>query len=300
MMGIFGTVSVFLIDNFPGSSQLLKRIGITASLAIFGLVALWIAIRAFGELVENHGEKQFLTEIGFAGIILCTVSLAVTILVPVSKYTEATELLGKSFLVMIFIIGYARVYEKKRYSEGLLSPDTAPLASAYATMVLYTYLSTGIEHAIVNLLNFPMNKLVGMLLALALFHLGFSEISRSFGAFFSINPTKDWEIKGIWRKEPSILIGSFSLAILTVAVHLLARSPPQGYYAIFGWYWKSFLFFNWVIAFFVILLTPLVEAKLEEKEIVQGTLMGIVAFCLIYTVSILIFLHRVDSHVIPM
>jgi|GEM_PF-7088992 len=113
IMGIFGTVSVFLSGNFPGdTSSIITRTGMFASMVVFGIAALWIFVHASGIVFNelNDTNRPLSTELGFVTLAICTGALVFSLGVAISNFQEITSVALQIAVVISGVLIYLRVY----------------------------------------------------------------------------------------------------------------------------------------------------------------------------------------------
>ncbi|WP_435552771.1 hypothetical protein [Natrinema sp. CGMCC1.2065] len=135
VMGIFGTVSVFLSDGFPGGSDRLSaRAAIFASLSIFALIAAWTCFQALGQLLQkvNNADRPLLTDVGFVVIILSTATLAGAIIDAIFTYSEIMIFAQLVIIPAIGLLIYFRNFPVSRYDVESLKTVFIPYWSFLA------------------------------------------------------------------------------------------------------------------------------------------------------------------------
>ncbi|MCU4972936.1 hypothetical protein OB955_09290 [Halobacteria archaeon AArc-m2/3/4] len=104
IMGIFGTVSLFISGLGPDTQDILLQIGTVASLAIFSLSAIHIVIDSTKELRRSRGSFPKLDELSYSTLSVCTVALLITVVVWTLQFQEAIQLIVELILLIIVVL----------------------------------------------------------------------------------------------------------------------------------------------------------------------------------------------------
>lgn len=152
IMGIFGTVSVFLSQSEGVLIEPFDRVGVFVSLIIFLVAGTWIVRESFNSLISHVGERKIRSEIGLGlilfGSFLLSLSIGVSI---VDRFESILISLIPFFLIFIGIIGDIHIYPTERYryedAESLV-PEFSAMLSVLLIVVLFDGLTSLIRYDI--------------------------------------------------------------------------------------------------------------------------------------------------------
>lgn len=266
IMGIFGSVTVFLATKWPGSSDsLAARVGTVAGLLIFSLSALWIAVKCFQLLRESAGDWPQVPQLGYAVILAGTLALGSAVLSASRIYTVSTQLLGEFVLGILFSLVYATVYPG---DLDLPSQDEPPRYENITIFAIFggAYLSIVVYGSRLRLLTRSAFELDFVLFApfILIFGFLFFALRESLIGVGQIVEKEKFnlpqDVTSLWRIRTSLAVSVSSIGFLTLYLHRTARQavgPNLGYYRVFGLPAREFTLLHWVViatAFSVLIL----------------------------------------------
>jgi len=138
IMGIFGTVTVFLSSNFPGNtSSIVVRAGTFASLVIFGLAAVWIFTNSINIVLEEHNNGRSLsTELGFITLSFCTGVLCISIGVAITNFNEVFSIAQQIGIALLIAVIYIRMYPSERFKTPIDSAENIGVISVLSVFLI--------------------------------------------------------------------------------------------------------------------------------------------------------------------
>lgn len=252
VMGIFGTVSVFLSENFPGGSEsLAARSAIFVSLVVFAATAFWICYKTIVELFEGiyNGTRSIISEFGFAVIILCTGTLAISIGSATTTYSEIIRLATPIAVVSAGIILYANVFPIERYNIENASAGEIAYLGLFLTLYIPSLFSDGVS-SLSAVFEYNAVRYAVEFFYLALLHLVVSESILGVFELSLIFKNMDTRrvIEGL--KNPDLHIPKWSHSISVAAgygilmvalIVLIKHSTGPGQLYVFGYSWQRLL-----------------------------------------------------------
>lgn len=307
IMGIFGTVTVLLSSNWPGSSDsFTARIGTVASLLIFSLAAFWITAKCYQELRAHSGRWPQLPEIGYAVILAGTVTLGGAVLFASQIYTVASQLLAEFILVVVLALVYAWIYpgdldlpsqdEKPRY-ETLST--FAVLGGAYIALSVYrSTLGAWLQESFgLNLLLAPFAVVFGLLFfALRESLIGVVQMVQG-----DMNDLRE-RILGVWKIRTSFAISVLAVSVLTFYTRDVAHTTGEsnmGYYRILGMPSTEFTLIHWIGVAAVFSFLVLNNQRLNDASPLLGRFAQAVAILtILLVVAGVVWFVPNGSHVI--
>lgn len=313
IMGIFGTITVFLIDNWPGGSEsTIARIGIIASLLLFSFPALWIITKTFLQIRENDNQIPTLSEVGYGIICFCTTILLLAISGLFSKYSDVAQFVVEVvffFLVTLFYMrGYLRGYDGDDSEEVKGSPYI-PAFGLWASIYLTFGLFNGeLRHITADLLGLDWTFFAPLAIALIALHyiisegiLGVKQITDQKG--HSVH-NRLQNIVGTWRPRTSLAVSLLTVTIVTFFSRQTAKDtvgPNIGYYRIAGQPAIDFILAHWIILtilFAALLLWNPKSDKWLWRRAVVGQIIALVAV----TTALVDILYFIPDgvHVLPL
>ncbi|WP_408960159.1 hypothetical protein [Natrinema sp. 74] len=266
IMGIFGTVSVFLTSNFPdGTSRLVARSAIFASLTIFGFTAFWLCWRALTELLSNlhEGTRPITTEFGYTVIVLCTGTLCLAIGSAITTYTDVVQLAISIGVLAAGLVLYIRRFPNERYRGTKMDPAGVAMAAGFIVFFATTSLERGIYRALDTHFSSSFETDVVFVLFAALVHLTVCEaVSTVFKSELPANidlhrirtvgaqPRQLWaRAVSYWQRQwpfhVSVTVCCVDLAILILGIDAVADRAVESpvIYMIAGYDWQTFVFY---------------------------------------------------------
>lgn len=288
IMGIFGTIALFLNGSFSGGgSELIAQGGIFAVLAIFAYTAAWIGWRALAELLPDmhEADRPLSTELGYTLIILSTFTIAVTISNQIiSSFSEVWNIAISVLALAFGIVLYARNFPTERYSSSESSAsDTGFLALGLMAIFVITLdgqiFSILNRHASSHWLRETLSVVVlgAMHLTMSENILGLKYINEQINSFklglFKVNSLlKFWESP--WPFHFSTLLSTVSFIIL--ALGLVETSNLDYEISILGISWGIFLTYIFILIVSVVASSiwfePMNE-ELREKTAMVGSIL---------------------------
>lgn len=320
IMGIFGTVSVFLSGNFPGDEgSLIARAGTFASLLIFAITAVWIANQSFGHLLQgfNEGDRPISTDIGFAIIAICSGTLGLSIVVSITTYAEVLEF-AKSIGAAVFIlIGYAKLYPNQRFEKE--NKDIHFLTIALSLFILHiadsgvlrlvrnftetSWISDGLIMLFIVSTHFTLSEsIVGVEKCKKEYNINresiFSKITELDRERTFDNISIDYSI--------SIYISSLVFVTFWLGMSFITGSNSlashRSYYSVFGIHWEEFIV-RIFSAFNILVICGVwlsVVQNTDEYIIDRyGQIVLIIVLILAISILLLSFVGRLPVRVIP-
>jgi len=261
IMGIFGTVSVFLSSNFPGgTSSVVARTGTFASLVIFGLAAIWIFVHALGIVLNelNTEGRPISTELGFVTLVLCTGALVFSIGVAITNFTEIFTNARRLAIIVFGAIVYLRIFPIERISSAGQGVEEIAFAGILAVLLLYLSLPTGIDRILSQYTDTVFTRIALTTAGAALLHLpisvgfkGYNEIihdtdSSSIGEYIQ-STIRNREFPE-WRFSIAIFVALVGFGIYSYSLYktLGVEEISSGYKAILGMHWEVFVLYHLV------------------------------------------------------
>lgn len=255
IMGIFGSVTVFLSSNWPGgSTSLAARIGIVASLLIFSLSALWIAAKCYRLLRASAGDWPDLPELGYAVILTGTMALGGAVLFASQVYSAATQLIGEFLLGILVSLVYPQIYPG---DLDLPSQEEPPRYEIITTFAVFggAYFVVSVYGPTLRSLTRSAFGLDFVLVAplILLFGFVFFAVRESLIGVIQIveNGVSNLQnrVRGRWHVRTSLAICTISISLLTPYVHDVAQrmvGPNVGYYEVLGAPARELTLLHWV------------------------------------------------------
>lgn len=255
IMGIFGTVTVFLGSNWPGgSTSLSARVGTVASLLIFALSALWIAVKCALLIRAAADEWPGFAEFGYAVILAGTLALSGAVLFASQVYSAATQLIGEFVFAMVVVLVLPQLYpgdldlptQDEPPSYAMITGFTIAFGAYFVAFVYGPTLRALTESALD--LDFVLFAPLVLLFGFVFFAVRESMIGLvrviERGAFDRLN-----EVYSVWKVRTSLAISVGAIALATEFTHRTARQslgPSSNYYQVLGFPAKEFTMFHWV------------------------------------------------------
>ena len=310
IMGIFGTVTVFLSSNWPGGSDnIAARVGIAAALFIFSLSAFWIAMKCFQLIRAASGEWPGVPEIGYVVVLAGTLSLGGAVLSASQIYTAASQLLGEFALAMILALIYARVYpgdldlpsqeEPPRYET---QSAFAMLGGLYFAVVVYgpklrslTRGALGLDFVVVV----PLAIMFGFVyFAIRESLIGISQVTLKDSGSFRRRIIRAWDVR------TSLAVSVLSIGFLTLYTREIAQKaiePNGGYYQVLGFHSTEFTLFHWLGIAVVFALLILHGQHSEDSSQLRDRIAQGLALLTVLVVAVeAIWFIPNGIHVLPM
>lgn len=300
IMGIFGTVSVFLSQNFPGGSErLAARGGIVASLVIFSLTSVWLCWKALSELFKeiNSGERPLGTEFGYTVIVLCTATLAYSISSAILAYSAVIDLALTIVVPTAGFVAYIRYYPLDRYRKFEVDDPTgfALVVAAAVFMGLHPIIS-GIRYIYAEIAVSGHIDDALLVLLLMGYHQTASEVNlalrdvaqrwhnTSRGFLYSIK-----QVFSFLRNTPdfhlSVLLSSAAMVLLYLVGFAVSgiKSPEPRYFFVASHYWLELYVYQ--LSAFLAFVTYCVQTRREHENKIN-TIGRYMTFTVFATVAI--------------
>ena len=259
IMGIFGTVSVFLSSNFPGgTSSVVARTGTFASLVIFGLAAIWIFVHALGIVFNelNTEGRPISTELGFVTLVLCTGALVFSIGVAITNFTEVFTNARRLAVIVFGAIVYLRIFPIERISIAGKGAEEIAFAGILSVLLLYLSLPAGIDRILSQHTDTVFTRIVLTTAGAALLHLPISVGFKGYNKllhdvdFSSIqerigSTIRDREFPE-WPFSIAIFVALVGFGIYSYSMYdiLGVAKINYGYKAILGLHWEVFAVYH--------------------------------------------------------
>jgi hypothetical protein len=251
IMGIFGTISVFLLDAWPKSAGSIgARLGTVGSLLIFALASLWIAWRSSAQIgVKTRGADSLdLATFGYAVIFISSLSLSFAVLSAVSEFSQVTRTLGEYIGGIFLSSAYVGIHPSL-VSAG---DDTGYEVSAYFISI-YLVLAVFAQSLIgigAEILGFSLS-VIPLVVVGVVFHFLIYEALQGFSGVANMSfDTTIERIRDTWAVRTSVLISVVSILILTIFAERVAQNAVgqnPGYYSIAGMKWTYFTLTHWFV-----------------------------------------------------
>jgi hypothetical protein len=296
IMGIFGTIAIFLHSSLSGNSELIARSGIFAVLTIFSFTAAWIGWRALTELLTgiHEAKRHLFTEFGYALIIISTFTIAFTVINQIiSSFDEVRKIAISITAISIAFIIYTRNYPIERYQFD----NSSPADIAFIALLLLIFVTNIFSGGLVVILSDHITKRwIQESVSAAIFaaiHLTMSEIVV---AIISIEQTiknigdsqlyrglmTDSEIRP-WSFHISVMIGLISILILTIGLIWVANDTKGETVLIWGKYWEIIAAYHYLIFVSIVSLSVWFRPwdKSYREIVASYASIGLFIFCLI-------------------
>lgn len=254
IMGIFGTVAVFLSQPNTELAAPFGQFGIFVSLVIFIVAGVWLANESFDSLLSYVGERGLVSEIGYVLIFLSTIMLSGSIGYSlIIEFESLLLFLTPVFLLIIGVLVDIHIYPTSRYkyddTENSRLPEFAGLFSA----LIYVYLFDGLLSLIRRLAGegFLMTVLtVIIFISLAIIlHLVASEAFLGLLAMESIVKSVSGKEEIRWRVSLPVMmclsVGTLYAftSIITIKDYFYAGPGDLAFVYL---QWDEFLVFHWI------------------------------------------------------
>lgn len=309
IMGIFGTITVFLSSNWlGGSDSLVPRVGIIASLSIFALSALWIAMKCYEKLRASSGHWPRIPEFGYAVIFVGTLALGGAVVSASQVYTATSQLLGEFVLTIMLALVYSRVYPG---DLDLPSQEEEPRFETLSTfsmlggvfIVVFVYASTlrawargifGLDFV----LFVPLAVMFGFVFfAIRESLIGVVQIFQG-----EMNDLRK-RIFGVWKVRTSLAISVLAVVVVTFYTRDVAKTavdPNIGYYRVLGMPSSDFTLAHWLGTAAIFSFFVLFEQRLGDSSRLLGRIAQVIAIltALLIIVEVIWFVPN-GTHVIP-
>ncbi|WP_049893469.1 hypothetical protein [Halogranum rubrum] len=293
IMGIFGTVSVFLIGSYPAESDIITRMGTVASLVIFLMVTGWLFIRSMGGAFSDSDDIDILAKAGFLTISLCTGALCFAILrsIQAQQFSDASSLFVLILSFVISLLLYSEVFPRSRYR--LDEQDVAP----YGVFVV-VFLLAIFGDVLGQLFNNVNADTFARVVATAIFSYSVHMVATE-SLLGSVRIAEWWEnqrfegvleeLKTRWERGQTNVSIEFSVMLATLSVVAFAfymlnvnsNITGVGTLWIRGNYWGDWLYYHWLILSSFAIYGIFKDEMMDEKEMVwpQRTLIGFSVSC---------------------
>lgn len=139
IMGIFGSVTVFLTNWPGGEDSWAYRFGIVASISIFALASGWLALKSAGQIGDTDGLPSF-SEVSYILISLCSTMLFFAVLSGTTLFTEAAQITAELAAVIVALIIYARFTPQTVFSLQEEADPIAAYSTVTAGMIVFVFL----------------------------------------------------------------------------------------------------------------------------------------------------------------
>lgn len=256
IMGIFGSVTVFLSSNWPGdSANLAARIGIVASLLIFSLSALWIAAKCYRLLRASTGDWPNVAELGYAVVLTGTMALGGAVLSASQVYSAATQLIGEFLLGILFSLVYPQIYPGNLDLPSQEEPPRHETVTTFAVfggayLVAFFYGSTlrSLTRSVFGL-DFVLVAPLILLFGFVFFAVRESLIGTVQVVESGVSNLRN-RVLGRWHIRTSLAICTISISLLTPYVHDVAQrmvGPNIGYYEVLGVPARELTLLHWIV-----------------------------------------------------
>jgi len=315
IMGIFGTVSVFLSSDFPGgTSALIARAGTFASLVIFGLAAIWIFGRSLGIVFNEHDPKvrPLITELGFVALALCTGVLVASVGVAITNFEEVFEIAGELTVVLVGVVVYLRVYPSDRYSAYGKDAQQIAVVAILLTFFIFMSLSTGVDRFLNDYTTSGYGRLVMIVVVGAILHLGTSEFLRGYFEMLSMDfnllskqtleRVSSKSILSSWSFSTSAYVSGLGLAVFTTLLYHRSRilTSNLGYFAIGEYHWQTFTFLH-ILGAAVFIAILMMSEEIEDEEMsldgLRITILSALFIAALTVETILVYTGKLGEHV---
>lgn len=313
IMGIFGTVTVFLVDYWPGEpGSTSARIGVVASMFLFLLAAGWIATKSFLLIRDSDNYLPTLSELGFGVISLSTLVLIASVMTVLDSFGDVTQLVAElvfGFLVAIF---YFRTY-LQGFNDDVVDEVrgsyVAPMVGLWISIVLvFVVLRGEVLDLTAGLFGLKWMIFLPLGVALAVSHYVLSE-----GVLGATRLIEDRDVimahpiqrvGSVWRLRTSLSVSLIAVGAVTVYARYIADvtlGPNMGFYRIAGQPTVGFILGHWLVL--AALYSPLLLWKPDEPNHQQyRDIVGFV-FAVVTVIVALVDIFYVipqGTHVIPL
>lgn len=308
IMGIFGTVTVFLTDNWPnGIEGISARIGVVASLALFLLAAVWIVIKTFLHLRDSGNQIPTVAEIGYGVICLSTAILVIAVSSVFYQFDDATQIVSEGAVSFMVIIFYLRTY-LRGFDDELEDPKGNPFVPVVGLGIGF-YLVLDVFYNELRQLTASVLGLDWTLFApLAVAFVG-AHYLVSEGLLGILNVMRMGkeagrlrDLRSVWRVRTSLAVSLMAVAVATIYAKRTAEiavDPNLGFYRIAGQPAIDFMLAHWfglAILFFPLLLWNPEEDGRRRIRALIGQVLAV--FAISISIVDLVWLIPQGTHVI--
>lgn len=251
IMGIFGTVTVFLQSRWPtGSESLDARVGTAASLFIFALASLWVAWRASVQIgvKARSGNILGIATFGYAVIFVSSLFLGLAIIDATFVFPTASRFLGEFIIVIVIFTSYIGIHPRIKPQGEEISSVVALISFLPSIYLVQNIFYTTLKEISANIVGFEL-EMVSFVTGFVVFHfiiyeslLGGIALSRE-----NMNNLRN-RITAPWAIRTSILLSVIAVGLLTIWTKHVAQTtvgPNAGYYAILGMNWTQYTLGHW-------------------------------------------------------
>ena len=315
IMGIFGTVSVFLSGNFPGeNSAMVARIGTFASLIIFSLAAIWICFHAFGIVFNEfaQGRRPLPTEIGFIVLALCTGALVYSIGAAITNYEEVYTASRQLAVILVIIVVYIRVFPLSELSTDSKSgQNMVPMGMILAFLFLVS-LSTGGDLILNSITSYETIRIAVGAAGAGILHIycclsvrGYIRILQERDLSFyteQINELIQTRTLPVWSIDTSALFSAFIFSVYTYLIYSnFSFTNNVGYFSIADLHWESFIIYH-LMAISILHIVRLFDNIADDNQIsnINPLFISAVTAIVLFSELVLIELGYIGVRVVPM